>query len=110
MLPVPDRGVHMGRSAADSPSGDIEAEEGREPRGSVWAAIGLTTASVVVWGIAHIAAGRRVAGFLLMTALVMLLGGLIVVVLDFREQLKQIAVERDWLAGITVAILVLALL
>ena len=100
----------MGQSAADSASDeDRDAESGREPRVSVWHALGLTVASAVVWGIAHVVAGRRVAGFLLMTALAALIGGLIVVVLDFRENLKQVAVERDWLAGVTIGILVLAL-
>src|SRR4051794_13657982 len=98
MLPIWDRGVHMGQSAADSSSGDDrEKESGHEPRGSVWHAIGLTAASAVVWGVAHVAAGRRIAGFVLMAALAALLGGLVVIVLDFRENLKQIAVERDWL-------------
>jgi LCP family protein required for cell wall assembly len=104
----------MGQSAADSSSGDDQhdvevEEESHEPRGSVWHALGLTAASAVVWGVAHIAAGRRLAGFVLMTLLATMLGGLVVVVLDFRENLKQVAVERDWLAGITVGILVLAL-
>jgi LCP family protein required for cell wall assembly len=100
----------MGQSAADSPSGDDpDAGERPESQGSVWHAIGLTAASVVVWGIAHMAAGRRLVGFILMTLLAALLGGLIIVVLDFRESLKQIAVERDWLAGITIGIIVLAL-
>jgi polyisoprenyl-teichoic acid--peptidoglycan teichoic acid transferase len=103
--------VYVGQSAADSPSGDgdHDVEESHEPRGSVWHALGLTAASAVVWGIAHIAAGRRLAGFILMTLLAGLLGGLIIVVLDFRGNLKQVAVERDWLAGITIGILVLAL-
>jgi LCP family protein required for cell wall assembly len=100
----------MGQSAADSPSSDDRgAEPDHAPEDSVWYAIGLTAVSAVVWGVAHVAAGRRIAGFVLMTMLATLLGGLIVVVLDFRENLKQIAVERDWLAGITIGILVLAL-
>ena len=103
----------MGQSAAGSPArddrDDQDAAESREPQGSVRHAIGLTAASVVVWGVAHIAAGRRIAGFLLMTLFAGLLGGLVIVVLDFRENLKQIAVERDWLAGITVGIVALAL-
>jgi LCP family protein required for cell wall assembly len=101
----------MGQSATDASSGDDrDAEFSHGPGGSVWHAIGLTAASAVVWGIAHVAAGRRLVGFILMALLAILLGGLIVVVLDFRENLKQVAVERDWLAGITIGILVLALL
>jgi LCP family protein required for cell wall assembly len=97
----------MGRSA-DS-EGNRDDESGHEPEGSVWHALGLTAASTVVWGVAHVAAGRRVAGLLLMGLLVIVLGGAIVVVLDFRDDLKQIAVQSDWLAGITAGILVLAL-
>ncbi|MDN3352454.1 LCP family protein [Actinomadura sp. DC4] len=103
----------MGQSATGAASvgdDDADAESGHRPEGSVWHALGLTAASVVVWGVAHLAAGRRLAGFLLMTLLAFLIGGAIIVVLDFREDLKQIAVERDWLAGITIGILVLALI
>jgi LCP family protein required for cell wall assembly len=102
----------MGQSATGSPSveDEGEAEAGQGPQGSVWHALGLTAASVLVWGVAHLAAGRRLAGFLLMTLLAALIGGAIIVVLDFRENLKQMAVQRDWLAGITIGILVLALI
>jgi LCP family protein required for cell wall assembly len=101
----------MGQSAAGSQSVEDagDAESGHRPEGSVWHALGLTVASVFVWGVAHLAAGRRLVGFLLMGLLALLMGGAIIVVLDFRESLKQIAVERDWLAGITIGILVLAL-
>jgi LCP family protein required for cell wall assembly len=99
----------MGQSAAGSPSVEDGGDAGDRPEGSVWHALGLTAASVVVWGVAHLAAGRRLVGFLLMALFALLLGGAIIVVLDFQEKLKQIAVERDWLAGITVGILVLAL-
>jgi polyisoprenyl-teichoic acid--peptidoglycan teichoic acid transferase len=100
----------MGLSAAGSPSADDQdAESDRRPAGSVWSALGLTVASVVFWGIAHLAVGRRVAGLLLMSLLAVLVGGGVIVVVDFRGDLKQVAVERDWLAGITAGILVLAL-
>jgi LCP family protein required for cell wall assembly len=100
----------MGQSAAGSPSAEDEGDAGHGPEGSVWHALGLTAASVVVWGVAHLAAGRRLVGFLLMALLAILIGGATIVVLDFRENLKQIAVERDWLAGITIGILVLAII
>ena len=101
----------MGQDAADASWGDdLDAEAGHQPRGSVWHAIGLTAASAVVWGIAHLAAGRRLAGFILMGLLAILLGGLIVVVLDFRERPQAGRGGRDWLVGITIGILVLALL
>src|SRR3569833_431511 len=102
----------MGQKAAGSESVEDagDAESGHRPDGSVWHALGLTVASVFVWGVAHLAAGRRLAGFLLMTLLAKHIGAAIIVVLDFRDDLKQVAVERDRLAGITVGILVLALI
>jgi polyisoprenyl-teichoic acid--peptidoglycan teichoic acid transferase len=100
----------MGQSAGASAGDDQGEEPGREPGGSLWHALGLTAASAVVWGVAHLAAGRRLTGFLLMALLVLLLGAAIIVVLDFRDDLQQVAVQRDWLAGITIGILVLALL
>jgi LCP family protein required for cell wall assembly len=98
----------MGR--VDSPvDDDVADESGDEPKGSVWQALGLTIASAVVWGIAHLATGRRVVGLLLMALLALVIGGGVIGVLDFREDLKQIAVQSDWLAGIIGGILLLAL-
>ncbi len=98
-------------SAEASPSVEDDQDTGpaRRPEGSLWHALGLTVASAVVWGVAHVAAGRRVAGFLLMGLLAALIGGAVVVTLYYRDGLQQIAVERDWLAGITIGLLVLAL-
>src|SRR5262245_47025660 len=111
MLPIRDRGVHMGRGqhVTDGPSADGDAEDVDGSEGSLAYALGLTVASIFVWGVAHMVAGRRVAGLLLMTLFAALAGGGVIVVLDYREDLKQIAVRRDWLAGITIGILVLAL-
>jgi polyisoprenyl-teichoic acid--peptidoglycan teichoic acid transferase len=94
--------------AEDAAEGET-GESGHRPGGSVWHALGLTIASAVVWGIAHLATGRRVAGLLLMALLALIIGGAVVVALDFREDLKQIAVQSDWLAGIIAGILLLAL-
>jgi LCP family protein required for cell wall assembly len=99
----------MGQGAADRASDGQNADTGDGPEDGLGHALGLTVASAVVWGVAHVFAGRRVVGFLLMGLFATLAGGVIVVVLDFPGSLRQIAVRRDWLAGITVAILVLAL-
>ncbi|MCO5972878.1 LCP family protein [Actinoallomurus soli] len=84
---------------------------GREPVpvAGLWRALGLTLASAVVWGVAHVAAGRRAAGFTLMGVLALLLAGTATLGLTFQDKLKQIAVQGTWLNVITVAILVLAL-
>ncbi|MFL6051642.1 MAG: LCP family protein [Actinoallomurus sp.] len=99
-----------------SPPGDEEAPHpGTDgaaggSRGGLPHALGLTVASAVVWGIAHLWAGRRVAGILLMGLFAILVGGGVLVALLYQHDLKQIAVQRDWLAGITGGILALALL
>jgi LCP family protein required for cell wall assembly len=87
------------------------AATGREPIpvAGLWRALGLTVASAVVWGIAHVWAGRRVVGFSLMALLFLLVFGTATLALAFQQHLKQIAVQHTWLDGITVGILVLAL-
>ncbi|WP_433180888.1 LCP family protein [Actinoallomurus sp. CA-150999] len=84
---------------------------GREPDpvAGLWRALGLTLASAVVWGVAHVSAGRRAAGFTLMGVLALLVGGGATAALAFQEKLKQIAVQGVWLNVITVGILALAL-
>lgn len=84
---------------------------GREPIpvAGLWRALGLTLASAVVWGIAHVSAGRRAAGFALMGLLALLIFGGATSALVFQEDLKQIAVQNSWLDAITVGILILAL-
>ncbi|MCO6006802.1 LCP family protein [Actinoallomurus purpureus] len=79
------------------------------PVAGLWRALGLTAASAVVWGVAHVAAGRRASGFTLMGILGLLIAGAATAVLGFQEKLKQIAVQGVWLNVITVGILVLAL-
>ncbi|GAB3987041.1 hypothetical protein GCM10029978_104130 [Actinoallomurus acanthiterrae] len=93
----------------DTGPADGDAAVGGRSRRGLGSALGLTVASAVVWGVAHIWAGRRVAGFLLMGLFAVLVGGGVVVGLLYQRDLKQIAVQRDWLAGITGGILALAL-
>jgi LCP family protein required for cell wall assembly len=87
------------------------AARGREPIpvAGLWRALGLTVASAVVWGVAHLSAGRRAAGFSLMALLALIVFGTATAALLFQQRLKQIAVQHTWLDGITVGILVLAL-
>jgi polyisoprenyl-teichoic acid--peptidoglycan teichoic acid transferase len=79
------------------------------PVAGLWRALGLTVASAVVWGVAHVSAGRRAAGFSLMALLGLIVFGTATAALAFQQRLKQIAVQHTWLDGITVGILVLAL-
>ncbi len=99
----------MGQEAGDQDTGGDEPDDAREAEGGLGHALGLTIASAVIWGIAHVFAGRRVVGFLLMGVFTLLVGGAVVAALEFRGNLQDMAVRRDWLAGITIGILVLAL-
>ena len=100
----------MGQRATDQDSGGSDPDEGHEaPESGLGHALGLTIASAVIWGIAHVFAGRRVVGFILMGVFAVLVGGTLVAVLEFRGNVQDVAVKRDWLAGLTIGILVLAL-
>jgi LCP family protein required for cell wall assembly len=65
-----------------------------------------------VWGIAHVRVGRRPAGFTLMALWGLLVAGAATIAVGipagFSRTLAPIAVERVWLNGITLGILVLA--
>jgi polyisoprenyl-teichoic acid--peptidoglycan teichoic acid transferase len=87
------------------------AVNGRKPIpvAGLWRALGLTVASAVVWGVAHISAGRRAVGFTLMALLGLLVFGTATVALAFQDTLKQIVVQGSWLTAIAASILVLAI-
>src|SRR5262245_4152607 len=51
------------------------------PVRGLWRALGLTVVSTVLWGVAHLSAGRRLAGCTLMSLLVVLVTGVATVVL-----------------------------
>ncbi|GAA4637911.1 hypothetical protein GCM10023196_093580 [Actinoallomurus vinaceus] len=74
----------------------------------LWRALGLTLASAVVWGVAHVAAGRRAVGFTLMAVLALLVAGSATLVLAFQDTMKQLVVQNTWLNVIIAAILALA--
>ncbi|MEV0406417.1 LCP family protein [Actinoallomurus sp. NPDC050550] len=79
------------------------------PIAGLWRALGLTFASAVVWGVAHVAAGRRAVGFTLMALLALLVAGSATLVLAFQDTMKQLVVQDLWLNVITAAIIALAL-
>jgi LCP family protein required for cell wall assembly len=74
----------------------------------LWRALGLTLASALVWGIAHIWAGRRVAGVTLVATYVALFGGLAMLVLTSQQQLKQLVVQQFWLNTLVIGLIVLS--
>ncbi|GAB3987037.1 hypothetical protein GCM10029978_104110 [Actinoallomurus acanthiterrae] len=79
------------------------------PIAGLWRALALTLASAVVWGVAHVAAGRRAVGFTLMGLLAILVAGSATLVLAFQDTMKQLVVQDLWLNVITAAIIALAL-
>ena len=73
-------------------------------------ALGLTLASAVIWGVAHVWAGRRITGALLATAFAATAVGLAVLATGFRRDLLDLAVQPTWLTAIIVGTLGLALI
>jgi len=73
-------------------------------------ALGLTLASAVIWGVAHLWAGRRITGALLAAAFAAMAVGLIVLATGFRRDLLDLAVQPTWLTAIIVGTLSLALI
>jgi LCP family protein required for cell wall assembly len=82
-----------------------------EPYGHLGRALALTFASALVWGVAHLSAGRRLAGGALMALYAALIAGLVVAGLTVsKNRFEQIAVQHTWLDSITIGIIVLALI
>jgi anionic cell wall polymer biosynthesis LytR-Cps2A-Psr (LCP) family protein len=73
-------------------------------------ALGLTLASAFVWGVAHLSAGRRLTGGLLVGTFVLLAAAGAVTAVGYSRNLAQFAVRPDWLAGFAIALLVLGLI
>jgi LCP family protein required for cell wall assembly len=78
------------------------------PVAGLWRALGLTAASAVIWGIAHVSVGRRAVGFTLMGLLALLVFSTATAALAFQDRLKQMVVQGFWLNVIISGILVLA--
>ena len=79
------------------------------PVAGLWRALGLTAASAVVWGVAHITAGRRAVGFSLMGLLAVLILASATAALAFQDRLKQMVVQGFWLNVFIAGIIVLAI-
>ncbi|GAA1729566.1 LCP family protein [Nonomuraea bangladeshensis] len=73
------------------------------------ASIALTLASAMLWGVAHLAAERRRAGFALMAAHVLTLAAILVLFTGFSTRLLSLAVQPRWLTWLTTGLVVLAL-
>jgi hypothetical protein len=73
-------------------------------------ALALTLLSALLWGVAHLVTGRRVAGWLLLCWFLLLAATAAVAGLFFRDDLIDRAVRPEWLSGAAAAILVLGLI
>ncbi|WP_433220211.1 LCP family protein [Microtetraspora malaysiensis] len=72
----------------------------RIDRRNLGLALGLTLASAMVWGIAHLVAGRTRTGLVLAGAYTVLLGTVFTAVAAFRFALLDLAVRPNWLTGL----------
>lgn len=72
-------------------------------------ALALTLASALLWGVAHLWAGRRVAGALLLCLYTTVAAVAVIGLTAFQGDLTRLAVQADWLQGLTAALLALGL-
>ncbi|WP_285707856.1 LCP family protein [Microtetraspora sp. NBRC 16547] len=68
-------------------------------------ALALTLASAMVWGLAHLVAGRTRTGLALAGAYTVLLGAVFAAATAFRPALLELAVRPNWLTGLILAAL-----
>lgn len=97
-----------GRSASRrTQAGDTDHPPGGS--GGLPRALALTLASALVWGVAHLCTGRRVAGGLLLAASIALATGAGVVVTVYRGDLVHLAVRPDALQRVSAGLVLLGL-
>jgi LCP family protein required for cell wall assembly len=93
----------MGRLAA------YRRDRVRETGRSLPQALGLTLASALVWGIAHLAMGRRLAGALLMGLFAVVVITAVLAATVFQDNLKIMAFQPGWVRTVTIGAVVLGL-
>ena len=81
---------------------DLPARADRERRGAP-SAIGLTLASALLWGTAHLFAGRTRAGLSLLSLQAGLIATILVALTALRFRLVPIALRPEGLTGLIVA-------
>lgn len=72
------------------------------------ASIALTLASALLWGAAHLAAHRHRAAFLLMSAQLALIAGVLTLATAFSAHLLPLAVQPGWLTALALALAAVA--
>jgi LCP family protein required for cell wall assembly len=100
----------MRTAGADSAQGDTGSGPALwPPRRTLPRALGLTFASALFWGVAHIVTGRRVAGIILAVVWAALVTTAVVFAIWHREDLTIMAVQPSWLTAVTLGSMLLAL-
>lgn len=87
------------------PEDDVDRSS--DGAGGLPRALALTLASALVWGVAHLVAGRRVAGGLLLGLWVVAVAALAITVTVYRSSLVHLAVRPDELQRLAAGIVVL---
>ena len=85
---------HARSHDADGPSGD----------GGLGRALALTLASALVWGVAHFASGRRIAGSVLLALYLVLGTAMAIAATVYRSELTHLAFQASMLERLTVAL------
>lgn len=81
---------------------------GKRAGQSVAVSLALTLGSAAVWGLAHLWAGRRVTGVLLMGGYAILVTAITVTLLQAQSELISLAVQPDWLRTFALSALLFA--
>ncbi|MFI6499955.1 LCP family protein [Nonomuraea typhae] len=80
----------------------------RDREFSLGTSIVLTIGSAVLWGVAHLATGRRRTGLALMTVYAVLLASVLTMVTVLGSHLLSLAVQPGWLTALTVTLIAIA--
>src|SRR4051812_32865290 len=84
--------------------------EMRGERAAVCRVLALTLGSAILWGLAHLIAGRTRAGLALATLYVLLLGMVMTALTALRPALFRLLVQPEWLGRLIIATLCVAAL
>jgi LCP family protein required for cell wall assembly len=99
----------MKTAGADSARGTTEGEQSGPSGRSLAGALGLTLASALFWGVAHLVTGRRISAIVLAVSYVALIVTGIVFAVWHSQDLTVMAVQTKYLTGFIVGSLALAL-
>ncbi|QKG18379.1 LCP family protein [Actinomadura verrucosospora] len=88
---------------------DEDADRSPDGEGGLPRALALTLASALVWGVAHLVAGKRIIGGLLLALWAVVAAGVAVTVTVYRSSLVHLAVRPDELQRLAAGIVVLGI-